>query len=257
MIRQCLLIITGITFGLTSHAGYASNFIQFSADAIQTVPGKPEMRAKIFVGKNAVRNEYQINGEKYIELVRQGKNGKVILNPQKKEYIIMQGAPANLPFLAQNKSKKSSPCEGIKNVTCRKLGAEQINGRKTEKWEFINKVNERELRSLHWIDNKENFPIRELFPDGSSSEMRLLGNEQLNNRATQKWEMVRMSPDGQKQHSMQWHDKQLKIAIREVLQGGYMRELKNIKVGKQNSNKFKIPDNYRQVTQQQVMQAPR
>ena len=257
MIRLSFLIITGITFGFFSHASYAANSIQFSADAIQSVPGKPEMRAKIFVGKNAVRNEYQVNGETYVELVRQGKNGQVILNPQKKEFFEVPGAPANLPFLARNKSKKSSPCEGVKNVTCRKLGVEKVNGRKTEKWEFVNRANNRELRSLHWIDVKKNFPIRELFPDGSSSEMRLLGEEQLDGRVTQRWEMVRMLPDGQKQYSMQWHDDELKFAIREVLPGGYMRELRNIKIGKQKDDKFKIPADYRQVTQQQVMKSSR
>ena len=257
MIRRFFLIITGLTLGFFGAATHAASTIQFSAEAIQKVPGKPEMRAKIFVGNNAVRNEYQMNGETFIELIRQGEKGKVILNPQKKEFVVIPGAPANLPFLARNKNKESSPCKGIKNVTCRKLADEKLNDRKTAKWEFVNRVNNRELRSLHWIDSEKNFPIRELFPDGSSSEMRMLGEEQVDGRTTQKWEMVRMSPDGQRQYSMQWHDQELNFAIREVLQGGYSRELRNIKIGKQMSSKFKIPTDYKQVSQQQAMMPPR
>ena len=39
----------------------------------------------------------------------------------------------------------------------------------------------------------------------------------------------------------QWYDPELKIAIREELPGGYIRELRDIKTGKQEKDLFEIP----------------
>ena len=44
--------------------------------------------------------------------------------------------------------------------------------------------------------------------------------------------------------SIQWYDKQLKMVIREELPGGYVRELRNIKLAKQPKELFSIPAGY-------------
>lgn len=224
----------------------ADKVIQFTADAVQITPDRGTMQTKIYVGKDAVRNEYQVNGQTFIEIVRQKNRDRIVINPARKEYVIQPGGNVSLP-VSNRQRIGETPCAGVANVTCRMLGKEQINGRMTEKWEFIQNVNGRELRSLHWIDSKKRFPIRQMFPDGTVSEMKLLGSEERDGRKVEKWEVIMTRPDGQQMRSLQWHDSELDMAIREELPGGYVRELRNIRPGKQPARLFEIPEGYREV----------
>ena len=240
-----LLIGAGVLLW-TVTAQAASQVIQFSATAVQQTPDRPVMTAKIYVGANAVRSEYEMNGQKFVEIVREKEKTRIMLNPARKEYVVQTGASVTLPE-TRARQADVSPCEGVPNVTCRKLGEEEVNGRLAEKWEFLSEDQGRELRSLVWIDKEKRFPVRQLYPDGSMSEMNLLGKEKINGRLTEKWEAATVQPNGQRMRSLQWHDVQLKIAIREELPGGYVRELKDIKLGKQPDALFEIPAGYKQI----------
>jgi hypothetical protein len=134
-------------------------------------------------------------------------------------------------------------------TTCRKLGDETIAERQTEKWEFTTERNGQTYRSLHWIDVNRRMPIREFYPDGTVTELTMLGSETINGRSTEKWRMQMTHADGQQISSLQWYDPQLKIAIREEMPGGYMRELRNIKVGNQDKGLFEVPTGYQRVQQ--------
>ncbi len=223
----------------------AEEVIQFSADAIQRTPDRPVMQARIFVGPDAVRSEYEMNGQRFIEIVREG--DRVLINPARKEYLIQPGGSAPLPQARRPQPPGTSPCQGVPGVTCRLLGKEKVNGRMAEKWEFVASHNGREVRSLHWIDVEKRFPVRQMFPDGSLVEMRLVSHETLDGRPVEKWEVKQTRPDGQTQISWQWHDPELHIAIREELPGGYVRELKNIRTEPQRPDLFTIPQGYRRI----------
>ena len=241
----CSLVLLG-GWLLAQGVQAAEGIIQFSADAIQRTPDRPPMQARIHVGAEAVRSEYKMDGQKFIEIVRKGE--RVLINPARKEYLIQPGGTTPLPQQWQPAAPGTSPCRGVPGVTCRMLGKEMVNGRETEKWEFVARANGHEVRSLHWIDVKKRFPLRQLFPDGSLVEMRLVGQETLDGRKVEKWEMRQTRPDGQSQVSWQWHDPQLHIVIREELPGGYVRELKHIRIGSQDPALFRIPADYRPVT---------
>lgn len=242
--RPVLVGIGALFWCLAAQA--ANNTIQFSAEAVQQTPDRPAMKARIFVGKDAVRSEYEMNDQKFIEIVRKQEEKRIILNPARKEYMLQQGTSVVLPQTA-SKKKDVSPCEGVANVKCEKKSEEEVNGRKAEKWEFVSDYQGRELRSLVWIDVKKRFPVRQLYPDGSMLEMNLLGKEKINDRMTEKWEVVNIQPTGQRSRSLQWHDMKLEIAIREELPGGYVRELKNIKIGNQPDTLFNVPADYKQI----------
>jgi hypothetical protein len=77
----------------------------------------------------------------------------------------------------------------------------------------------------------------------------MISKQETNGRQTEKWSMQITRADGQQMTSYQWYDPELKIAIREEMQGGFVRELKNIKVGKQDAKLFKVPSGYKQVEQ--------
>jgi hypothetical protein len=95
-----------------------------------------------------------------------------------------------------------------------------------------------------WIDQARKMPIRQIFPDGSSMEMRLLGKETLNGRATEKWEMKVTRPGGQSNVGYQWFDPVLKTNIRDEQTGGFVNELRDIKLGTQPADLFVVPSGY-------------
>ena len=107
------------------------------------------------------------------------------------------------------------------------------------------KRNGRSFKSLHWLDKKRHMPLREQLHDGTVSTMTMLEKEKMNGRNTEKWEISAIRSNGQKIISQQWYDPKLKMVIREALPGGYLRELKNIKVTKQTKNLFKVPSDYK------------
>lgn len=215
---------------------------EFSAEAIQSMPGRPESKVKMYASKKAVRTESKLNGNTIIEIVYAKEKRRVLLNQIRKTYVEQKSQTTKV---VKNKQKANSPCAGITNATCKKLGSEKINGRNAIKWEMTAQRNGKNIKSLYWQDKKYHMPLREQLYDGTVATMTLLGKEKVNGRNTEKWMFTAVRPNGQKMESQQWYDPKLKMVIREALPGGYVRELKNIKVAKQNKKLFKIPSDYK------------
>ena len=95
-----------------------------------------------------------------------------------------------------------------------------------------------------WIDQARKIPIRQILPDGSTMEMRFMGDETVNGRATEKWEMKITRPGGQSSVGYQWFDPELKTNIRQEQPGGFVSELRDIKIGKQPAGLFVVPSGY-------------
>lgn len=222
--------------------------VEFSAKATQTIPTRPQYEAQMYVSKDAVRTDSVINKVPVIEIVDSKARTRSLLVPKEKIYI-QQKADKKVTAGFSSTSKSKNPCQGMADTTCKKLGKEKINDRQTEKWEFIVKRNGQSYRSLHWIDVKRRMPIREFFPDGTVTELAYQGKEKMNGRQTEKWIMNMTRTDGHTMQSTQWYDPELKMSIREEMQGGFIRELTDIKTGKQNKKLFNIPAGYKKVEQ--------
>ena len=223
---------------------------EFSAEAVQNIPGRPSMNAKMFISKNAVRTESTMNGNTMVEIVYTKDKRHVLLNQISKTYI-EQKAPNNNAIKSQG--KKDSPCSNLINVRCKNLGKEKINGRDTTKWEMTTQRNGQDFKSLHWLDKKYQMPLREQFQDGTVSTITLSGKEVIDGRKTEKWKFLATRPDGKSVESLQWYDPKLKMVIREELPGGFIRELRNIKVAKQNKKLFKIPTDYKKEVMPEII----
>ncbi|MFK5914740.1 MAG: DUF4412 domain-containing protein [Woeseiaceae bacterium] len=223
---------------------------EFSAEAVQSIPGRPSMNVKMFISKKAVRTESKMNGNTLTEIVYPKEKRRILLNQLRKTYI-EQKAQSNNAINAKKTS--SSPCANILNATCKKLDKEKINGRDAIKWEMTVKRNGKDFKSLHWLDKKYHMPLREQFSDGTVSSMIMSGKEKMNGRNTEKWELLATRPNGQSIKSQQWYDPKLKMVIRETLPGGYVRELRKIKVAKQKKSLFKIPSDYKKEGAQGIM----
>lgn len=246
VLRVGLIVLCGLSFsGMTCAIEVAK---EFSAQAVQQAPGRPVFQAQMYVSKEAVRTDSKVNNTDIIEIVYPAKFAQVLLIPGDKIYLERKSdkAPA---AMAAMKDSTEKPCAGRPDTKCTLVSKETINGRKTEKWEFIATQNGRSLRSLHWIDEERRMPVREFYPDGTVTELKILGQETINGRKTEKWSMLMTRADGQSMESTQWYDPELKIAIREEMPGGYIRELRNINTGSQKKSLFEIPKDFHKVDQ--------
>lgn len=211
----------------------------FSATAVQITP-QGVVQTRILISHNAIRNEYEQNGQKMIEIIYPDENKRVMLFPKQKVFI-EQYAPS---FPDRRVTEGGSPCDKLTGTLCRKLGDEVVNDIQTEKWEFTRVENGQPVHTLHWIDKKRQLPVREFFADGSVVEMAFLGNDKVNNRKAEKWRMQLMSADGKRSQFLQWYDPELKLVIREEHPDGYVRELRDIKTETPKQSLFQIPAGY-------------
>ncbi len=243
-----ILFASCLCVASTGALGASSN-VQFSAQTVQSSPDKTTRHAQIYVGDNQVRLDYQQDGQQMVEIYDLKNQRALLLMPEQRSYMerkLPQSGIRN-PMLP---SKETSPCTMLPDAQCKQLGRETLSGRPVVKWEMVVTQDDQPLRSLHWIDAERNMPLRQKFPDGTVTEMRLLGQESLGGRATERWEITTTRSDEESMTSTQWYDPQLNIAIREELPGGYFRELRNIRVGAQSPQLFTVPDGY------QLTQAP-
>lgn len=235
------LIVVACAVLMSSYAYGESKTIEFSADAVISAPQQIVKQTKLFVSEKAVRSETVVNGQNIIEIVYPDEGKAILINDSLRSY-------KERIFDHQSETKNNgSPCDQISNAVCEKLGTENIAGYETEKWQIISEKGGRKLRTLHWIDVKRKLAIREFFPDGSVVELKMIKKEKVNGRDTEKWERSLSRPDGKSAKSYQWYDPGLKIAIKEELSGGYVRELKNIKISRQAEDLFGVPDNYKKI----------
>lgn len=218
--------------------------VEFSADTLQTDPQDNQRAGRIYVGKQRIRSEMQQNGQPVVSIVDTEQKTTWVLYPQQRSYIEYSGgaAPAG--------AESGSPCEEIPGARCRKLGEEQIQGRPAVKWSVEIPAQGGPVQSTQWIGQKRSILLRQEIQGGPVMEQKLLGEELLQGRKVERWEMV-VTQGAQQQHSTRWFDLQLNLAIKEQNPGGYLRELRNIQVGAQAPELFMIPSDYKKIVPQQ------
>jgi len=232
----------------------AAQVVQFSAQAIERAPSGVERAAGLFVGAGAVRTEYRANGEPVVEIVVMARGRRLIMYPSRSEYIEMTGH--SVPDLSADQVAVN-PCAGIPEARCNRIGDDITAGRKAVKWEKLTKQQGKTVRTLLWIDKEYGFSLKELLPDGSLTELRLIGREKIAGRNTEKWQRLITMPDGSRQDMMQWYDPELKLTVREQLPNGFTRELRQIKLASQPAELFQVPAGYRKIEPPQRKEATR
>ena len=245
MFRQMPLIVMSVLLLQFSYSVSAVELdVEFSANAIQVAPGRPSLQSKMYVSRAAVRTEMTRNGQYVVDITYPREGKRLLLFPDKKMYMEQTGLT-----LSPSRSDKSArtPCEGMPKSSCQKLGQETLRSISVEKWQVERSVNGKPFRSLHWIDVNRKLAIKEMLPDGSVSELIMLGKGKLDGRDVEQWESRYYNPSGQSSTAKQWYDLELKIVIREEQENGYLRELTNIKVGKQDKSLYSLPAGYKKM----------
>jgi hypothetical protein len=241
----CLFILLAGVLSATAAA--AGGNIEFSADTLESMAGQTPRKGRIYVGKEQVRTEFTMNGETVIQIIDLARQEATVINPGQKSYM-RRRAPGDAAQAAPA-GGDANPCAGMQNLVCRETGAEQINGRKAVKYE-ISGTGQQGMMQV-WVDAERKIPVRQIMPDGSSMETRLLGSEKLAGRSVEKWEMTEQRADGESRTSAQWYDPELKMNLREEHPGGFSRELTNIKLGVQPADLFSVPAGYSEITMPQ------
>lgn len=225
----------------------AQSVIQFSADTLESHPQQGERKGKLFIGTNKVRTEYDMNGQTIIQIVDLDKQEAVIINPAEKTFMCRQAGQQDMLAPGAGQSADRNPCAGMQNLTCKQGGIETINDRKARKWEITSATGDGGNMQF-WLDEERHIPVRQLMPDGSSMEARMLGSEKINGRTAEKWEMTAQYPNGQNMVSYQWYDPALQMIISEEQPGGFRRDLVNITQQPQPDALFAVPADYKEVS---------
>ncbi len=230
--------------------------VQFSAETVQSSPNNKLRHAQVFVGDNQVRLEYQKDNQVAVNIYDM-KNGRAIfLLPEKKAYMVRQVSQDQLgnPMLPPG---DMDPCAYVTNADCRQLASETLYGRPVVQWEMtLPGVDNTTVQSQLWIDTERRMPLKQIWSDGATFELRLVGTEVLHGRSTERWVSTRTGPDEKSMKSLQWYDPELQLVVREELPGGFFRELRNVRVGVQDDSLFTVPAGYQPVTPERGEEEP-
>jgi len=241
-----LSLFTALTMALMNVQS-AQAGVEFSADTVESHPQQGEHKGKLYVGKNKVRTEYEIDGQTIIQIIDLDKQEAVIIDPSEKTFMRRSAGQQEMVPQGMGKTNRN-PCAGMQNLSCKEGGIEMINGRKARKWVITSLADEQGGNMQFWLDEERKIPIRQIMPDGSSMEARMLGTESVNGRNAEKWEMTAIYPNGQTMVTNQWYDPTLQMILREEQPGGFTRNLINIKQHAQPEKLFSIPAGYKEVS---------
>jgi hypothetical protein len=224
---------------------------QFSAEMVRRGPDGQVTSGKMFVGDGRTRMEMSQQGNVVVRISDQKRRMEWILFPAEQSYL-ERGAPpgdaAGPPAPVAAPSAETDPCAGAPGLTCRRVGVEDVNGRPAVKWEMSMTQQGQTLTGTQWLDVERALPLKHLMPDGRTMELKLLGTETIDGRSVEKWEMTTTVPKQQPTRTFQWYDPELKLAVREEFPGGYVSELKDIRVGAQPEDLFVVPAGYTRKT---------
>ncbi|MGQ9658546.1 MAG: hypothetical protein ACUVQI_00315 [Thermochromatium sp.] len=242
------LLVTG-----AARAEFAG--VQFSADMVSRSPDGQISTGKMYVGANRMRVELSHQGQRMIRIHDQNRQVEWMLLPDRLVYMehpvpMVGTAPGTMPA----PSAETNPCQGITGLSCRRVGEEDVAGRRAVKWEMTMTHEGQTLIGAQWLDVERGLPLKYQMPNGQAMELRLLGKDSIAGRAVEKWEMTTTVPNQQPVQSLQWYDPELKLAVREEFPGGFVRELTNIQVGPQPDELFTIPPGY---SKMEPLPAPR
>jgi hypothetical protein len=243
--KSRVLLAFGVVFATVFSAQAQQATVEFSADTVESGQQGESRNGRLYVGANQVRTEMDLDGQTMIQIIDLKGQEALMINPQQRSYMRRKAGQGEMT--SSGPQDDASPCAGMQNITCKQLGKEVVNGRPTQKWEFIASVQGQSSAMLFWLDEQRRIPIRQMMPDGSSMEMQMVGKETVNGRSTEKWELTAKGPDGNTMVSYQWYDPKLNMNIREEGAGGYTRDIMNIKVGPQPKELFSVPDGYNEI----------
>jgi outer membrane lipoprotein-sorting protein len=132
---------------------------EFSADMTMQGADAPGTQGKIFVKGNNFRQEFQVEGQKHLSIMRGDKKTVWMVMPDQKMYMEM-------PVTPQAKAKMMEmPKDQAK---MKLLGAETVNGYEADKYEVAGTKGQ-PSKEYVWVAKRLGIPIKMAAADGSFS----------------------------------------------------------------------------------------
>jgi hypothetical protein len=228
--------------------------VQFSAEMISSAPDGQEVVGRMFVGDGRMRMEMTQQGREVIRISDQNRGMEWILFPDQQTYMEQSGQPGADAPTAMAPSAEMNPCAGMAGLDCRRIGEESVGGRAAVKWEMAMTREGQTLTGAQWIDVERGLPLKHQMPNGETMELVLVGQDSIDGRGVEKWEMTTTGPNQAPTKTLQWYDPEIKLSVREEFPGGYVRELKSIRIGEQPDHLFSVPAGYTRVEMPQSPQ---
>lgn len=216
---------------------------QFTADAIETEPGRDMRYVRLYFGEKGSRYEYQVSGQPVVQIVKPADGIALTLFPLSRTYLESKNAPGVVP----PGFRPLVACQPSPVVECKKeADSPESHGEpKIERWTITSM---REPAGVHlWWDAQRKFPVREEFRDGRVMQANMLGTMPFNNRTVENWEFLYLSPNGTYQRGFSLYSPDLGFAVAEKQPGGVLRELRNIQPGEPDAKLFDVPEGYKKV----------
>jgi len=227
--------------------------IEFSATAIQSVPGRADVSTHLYYSSGRIRKEFFYHGEPVIQILDANKHISLMcFTEQQVCYENKSLEEINIGI----EQAQNSPCDGNKKLLCENLGEEVLNGRKAVHWKIgtrpkkvvkkdkktiVNAEAKAQKVSFQWLDSALGIPVKIVSFNGARSDLIWLGSEIVNNRKTEKWQQLIKPVNGNKLESTVWFDTELKISIKQAFANGNSQELRQIVVEKLSNKLFTLP----------------
>ncbi|MCB1738237.1 MAG: hypothetical protein KDI42_08945 [Gammaproteobacteria bacterium] len=221
-------------------SGSANARSDFSADTVLHTAQGQTISGRMIVSQGRVRIEYEHNGRKVVRINDPANDRVWTLFPELKQFSVQDVPPGSLSVGGEG---RRSPCVSIPQASCVDLGIEEIDGRRTNKWEVTMRHEGRNISMTQWVDVQRGFPLRQDFGGGNGAELDFVGADEVNGRQVEKWRLTVRRGD-QVRIDTQWYDPELQTTIKEARYDGSSRELVDIQVGPPDQVLFQVPQGY-------------
>jgi hypothetical protein len=173
--KQCIRVsLSVLLLVLASSWAHAQKPQPFSADFSTTTPDGAKKTGKWFFSSPKMRMDItmaQGGGNPFggnVSMIIDGSTHiSYMLMPEQHMYMEMQATgdrDAQGVRNLESLSRGGDPCVGNPRSTCKKVGAETVNGRSCDKWEMTDKNGH---KSTAWIDQKLDAAVRLQEYDGT------------------------------------------------------------------------------------------
>ena len=194
IVSVSLLVVFAAMAGMSHASDWGPDF---SAQMVLTNPDNPNQsksaefvsskgRTRITSSIPRKRAAKQGLGTLQVDIINPYEGVVWRIFPQKGKYYERRGKPVDTLPAPLLPSDSQHPCNTNKDLKCKNLGAENINGRATEKWQIIATIKGAEVVSTLWFDVELGIPIRELVP---GKMMRELKNIRLGTQSDQQFQL--------------------------------------------------------------------
>ena len=234
----------------TTPENSAGKLLEFSADAVQALPGHEIQTGKLYVSRTGIRFEFQQRGRQIVQIILPGQEIMRIIFPLQHTYLELKykiGDPGSL-------ARPQTACPDPKRFKCEKLDDTMINGLAAERWSITSTVFPGKLRM--WWDAKRRMPLRQEYSDGRIMQATLRNTQMFEERKVENWEFIFTTPNGRYRRAMSLFAPDLGLSVIEQLPNGAIRRLHNIKVGPVDKELFEVPKGYRLIKQRSPEQMP-